>query len=126
MLWGLAAFLLNFVLYLGPVVFAFALFIGGIVQFEGAISFLPAALYVAMNLTEGQFVTPALVGRHMKVNPLLVFLSLVFWLWLWGPIGGVVAIPFLVWTLFLVGELRDPTHRQRSVLLANGQPTAAE
>ncbi|MXQ08123.1 AI-2E family transporter [Alphaproteobacteria bacterium GH1-50] len=126
MLWGLAAFLLNFVLYLGPVLFAISLVVGGIVQFDGPYSFLPATIYVAMNLTEGQFVTPALVGRHMRVNPLLVFLSLVFWLWLWGPIGGVVAIPILVWALFVVGELTQPATPQHELLQANGRLAVAE
>jgi predicted PurR-regulated permease PerM len=104
-LWGLAAFLLNFVLYLGPAALAAAFLIAGIIAFEGVMSVVPALLYVFMNMTEGQFVTPALVGRQMKVNPLLVFISLIFWLWLWGPIGGIVAIPVLVWTLYLFGRL---------------------
>lgn len=105
LIWGLAAFLINFVLYLGPAVLAVTLLIAGIVTFNGAMSFVPMVLYVSMNMTEGQFVTPALVGQQMKVNPLLVFMSLVFWLWLWGPIGGVVAIPVLVWWLYILGHL---------------------
>lgn len=105
LLWGIAAFLLNFILYLGPACLALALLLTGIVAFDGVWSFIPPALYIAMNMTEGQFVTPALVGRHMKINPLLVFLSLIFWLWLWGPIGGVVAIPVLVWLMFVLGRL---------------------
>lgn len=100
-LWGFAAFLVNFVLYLGPAAFAVALLLGGIVAFEGPISFAPAAAYVLLNATEGQFVTPSLVGRQMSVNPLMVFLSLVGWLWLWGPLGGVIAIPVLVWGMVL-------------------------
>lgn len=98
-LWGFAAFLSNFVLYLGPAVFAAALVLGGMVSFSGPISFVPVTAYVLLNMMEGQFVTPALVGRQMAVNPLLVFLSLVFWLWLWGPIGGIIAIPLLVWAI---------------------------
>lgn len=105
MLWGLAAFLFNFILYLGPACLAVAFLVAGIVASNGIMSVVPAALYVGMNMTEAQFVTPALVGRQMKVNPLLVFVSLVFWLWLWGPIGGIVAIPVLVWVLYLLGRL---------------------
>lgn len=105
MLWGLAAFLFNFVLYLGPASLAVAFLVAGIVSFDGFMSVVPAALYVSMNMTEGQFVTPSLVGKQMKVNPLMVFVSLVFWLWLWGPIGGIIAIPVLVWVLYLLGKL---------------------
>ena len=99
MFWGVMAFALNYILYLGPIALGSTLLITGIVVFDGAISFAPAALYMAMNATEGQFVTPALVGKRMSVNPLLVFLSLAFWLWLWGPIGGIIAIPLLIWSI---------------------------
>ncbi|WP_298845239.1 AI-2E family transporter [uncultured Roseobacter sp.] len=95
--WGVAAFLVNYVLYLGPIAFALVLTAGGIIVFDGPMSFAPPVLYMMMNMTEGQFVTPSLVGRHMKVNPLLIFLSLVFWVWVWGPLGGLIAIPILVW-----------------------------
>ncbi len=95
--WGLAAFLANFILYLGPISFAACLLMGGLVAFDGAMSFAPALIYMLMNMTEGQFVTPSLVGKHMSVNPLLVFVSLIFWIWLWGPLGGIIAIPLLVW-----------------------------
>lgn len=101
-LWGMLAFLVNFILYIGPATLAVGLLLTGIIAFDGPYSFAPAALYLVMNATEGQFVTPALVGKSMSVNPLLVFLSLVFWLWLWGPLGGFVAIPFLIWTLVIL------------------------
>ena len=98
-IWGILACLLNFVLYLGPAMLAVALTVTGIVAFDGPASFLPVAVYVGLNAVEAQFVTPALVGRNLSVNPLLVFLSLVFWLWIWGPVGGIIAIPILIWTL---------------------------
>jgi len=101
LVWGFVAALANYILYLGPPMFAFCLLVGGIVAFDGPVSFVPAALYISMNTIEGQFVTPALVGSTMDVNPLLVFLSLVVWLWMWGPIGGIIAIPLLVWILAL-------------------------
>lgn len=101
LVWGLLAALANYVLYLGPPVFAACLVVAGVVAFDGALSFMPALVYLGMNMTEGQFVTPSLVGRSMDVNPLLVFLSLVFWLWMWGPIGGIIAIPLLVWMIAL-------------------------
>ncbi|MDW4499894.1 AI-2E family transporter [Sulfitobacter sp. D35] len=99
--WGLMAFLLNFILYLGPIMLAGMLLVAGLVVFDGAISVAPAAAYLLMNATEGQFVTPALVGQRMAVNPLVVFLFLVFWIWMWGPLGGMVAIPMLIWMISL-------------------------
>lgn len=106
LVWGLAAFMFNYILYLGPMIFACILLVAGIILFAGVWSFVPALVYVAMNATEGQFITPTLVGRQMAINPLLIFVSLVFWLWLWGPLGGFIAIPLLVWGLQLNHVLR--------------------
>lgn len=100
-MWGLAAFLLNFVLYLGPACVALGLLLAGLVTFDGVMSFVPMAAYMILNMMEAQFATPTFVGRQMSLNPLLVFLSLAGWLWLWGPIGGLIAIPVLVWMLFV-------------------------
>lgn len=107
MVWGVIAFVVNFIVYLGPAAFVMVLLFVGVAQFDGAMSLAPAAAYVTLNTIEGQFVTPTLVGRHMSVNPLLVFLSLIFGLWLWGPIGGIVAIPLLLWILVLNNAIAE-------------------
>lgn len=96
-LWGAAAFILNFVLYLGPVMLLVAFGVAGFTQFNGAYALLPLVTYFLLNMTEAQFVTPTLVGQRLQLNPLVVFLAILFGLWLWGPIGGVVSLPVLVW-----------------------------
>ncbi|MFU1477378.1 AI-2E family transporter [Roseovarius sp. C7] len=101
-LWGLVAFMVNFVLYVGPIIFLAALLVTGVVIFDGVMSLAPAAAYLCLNMIEAQFVTPALLGRYMAVNPLLIFVSLVFWLWLWGPIGAIIAIPVTVFVLVML------------------------
>ncbi len=108
-LWGFLAFILNFILYLGPITVIASLLITGIVVFDGVMSFVPAGLYFLINATEAQFVTPTLVGKSLAVNPLLVFSSLVFWLWLWGPIGGIIAIPLLIWVITIGGSMMGYT-----------------
>ncbi len=102
--WGLAAALLNYVLYLGPAVMAALLLVGGLVNFDGLMVAAPAAAFMVCNLIEAQFVTPAFVGRHVRLNPLLVFMSLVVGLWFWGPVGGIVAIPVLVIAVAMSNE----------------------
>ncbi|MBF9033702.1 AI-2E family transporter [Rhodobacterales bacterium HKCCE2091] len=102
MFWGLAAMLLNYILYIGPACVVAGLLFAGVASFNGALSFVPAAMFAFFNMMEGQFVTPAFVGHHMKINPFLVFLALIVGLWMWGPIGGVVAIPIVVWLLHVV------------------------
>lgn len=102
MLWGAAAFLANFVLYLGPLAIMFSLLLAGLLTFNSAYALVAPASFLMLNAIEAQFVTPALVGKQLKVNPLVVFLSIVFGLWLWGPLGGIVALPVVVWVYALV------------------------
>jgi predicted PurR-regulated permease PerM len=56
---------------------------------------LPPALYFAIHLVEGETLTPMLVARRFTLNPVLVILSLVFWFWMWGVPGAILAVPML-------------------------------
>ena len=96
-LWGALAALANFVPFIGPAVMVLILFAIGLAEFDtfGG-SLLPVAVYLAINTVEAQFVTPTVIGRTMTLNPLVVLLALVFWIWLWGPLGGFIAIPALL------------------------------
>lgn len=96
-LWGALAALLNFVVFIGPAIMAGILFLVGLAEFDtlGG-SMIPVLVYLSVNLIEAQFVTPYVVGRTMTLNPFIVVLALIFWIWLWGPLGGFVAIPALL------------------------------
>ena len=96
-LWGALAALTNFVPFIGPAVMVVILFAIGLTEFDtlGG-SLLPVFVFLAINMAEGQFVTPMVIGRTMTLNPLVVLLALVFWIWLWGPLGGFIAIPALL------------------------------
>lgn len=108
-LWGAAAFILNFVLYLGPVMLLVALGVAGFATFNGAYALLPAVAYFLLNMTEAQFATPTLVGQRLQLNPLVVFLAILFGLWLWGPIGGIVSLPLLVWVTAFMAHAPETT-----------------
>ena len=96
-LWGMLAFLLNYVVYIGPAVMAGILLGVGLATWDSPPAiFLPVAAYLTLNMIEAQFVTPQVIGRSVTLSPFLVFLSLAFWIWLWGPIGGLLAVPFLL------------------------------
>jgi len=49
--------------------------------------------------------TPSLVGRRLTLSPFLVFLALVFWTWLWGPIGAFLAVPLLIVSIVILGHV---------------------
>jgi predicted PurR-regulated permease PerM len=104
-LWGALAIIANFVPYVGPLVMTIVLFAVGLAEFDtlGG-SLMPPLVYKAINLVEAQFVTPTVIGRQMTLNPFVVLLALAFWIWLWGPIGGFIAVPAL---LILYATLRN-------------------
>lgn len=106
MLWGALAGILNFVIYIGPAIMAVILFGVGLMSFETfAGAFLPPLVYLTVNAIEAQFVTPTVIGKQMTLNPFIVFLAVAFWLWLWGPVGGFIAIPALLIVIAIARNL---------------------
>lgn len=97
LLWGIMAGVLNFVPYLGALVGIVVVAIIALVEFPTLGAALAApAVYAVCNTLEGQFITPALVGRRLQVNSVSVFLAIAFWGWIWGVIGALIAVPMLI------------------------------
>jgi predicted PurR-regulated permease PerM len=66
----------------------------GLVSFPSfAMAMAPPAAFVAVATLEGQFITPAVLGARLTLNPLAVILALAFWSWIWGPMGTFLAVP---------------------------------
>lgn len=104
--WAVLAFILNFLPYIGALMMEAALFLVGLVTFPTLTHALAAPLLFLIFATlEGHFVTPSIIGRRLTLNPLTVFLSLVFWSWLWGPVGAFLAVPLLIMALVAVNHL---------------------
>ncbi|MGE0585968.1 MAG: AI-2E family transporter [Flavobacteriaceae bacterium] len=103
LLWGVLAGVLNYVIYVGPAIMVVILTGVGLAGFDGGAVFLPPLIYLFFNFLEAQFVTPYVIGRNVTLNPFIVFLAIVFWLWLWGPVGGFVAVPLVLifYTIFI-------------------------
>jgi predicted PurR-regulated permease PerM len=59
------------------------------------VALLPAALYLGIHIVEGETVTPMLLARRFTINPVLVVIALVFWYWMWGVPGAILATPML-------------------------------
>jgi predicted PurR-regulated permease PerM len=97
LLWGVIALLLNFIPYFGPLCMTvlFAL-LGMLTYSKVGPALTPAGAFAALVIVEGQFLTPLVLGRRMKINPLMILLWLMLLGWLWGAIGIVVAVPLLV------------------------------
>ncbi|WP_306027327.1 AI-2E family transporter [Stappia sp. MMSF_3263] len=97
LLWGMLAGALNYVIYIGPAVMALILTGVGLATSDSTLGILlPPAAYLGLNLLEAQFLTPTVLGRTMTLNPFVVLLSIATWIWLWGPVGGFIAVPSLL------------------------------
>jgi len=108
-LWGLLAAALNYIVYVGPAAMLIVLVGVGMATFPTGWAVLgPAAAYLAINFVESQFITPFVIGTRLTVNPFIVFLAIVFGLWLWGPAGGFLAVPFLLIGAVAIGHLFAP------------------
>ncbi len=104
--WAVLAFILNFVPYIGALFMEVALFMVGLVTFTTlAHALLAPVLFLGLAILEGHFITPSIMGHRLTLNPLTVFLSLVFWTWLWGPGGAFLAVPLLIMGLVVVDHL---------------------
>ena len=96
-LWGAFAGLMNYIPYLGPMVSVTCFALVSFLQFESlSYALTVAAIFLAINLIESQMVTPILLGKRFSLNPLILFIWLVFWGWLWGAMGMLIGVPLLV------------------------------
>lgn len=95
-LWGALAGLLNFVPYVGPVINLTVVSLVAFVSFDQVTYALMAPLlYLILNGIEASLVTPTVLGWRLKLNPVVIFIALTFWMWIWGVPGALLAVPIL-------------------------------
>jgi predicted PurR-regulated permease PerM len=95
-LWGSAAFLLNYVPILGPLTGIGVFLVAGILTLDWPwLALLPAGIYTIIHIAEGEIVTPMLLSRRFTLSPVLVIVSLFFWHFIWGVAGALLAVPLL-------------------------------
>lgn len=111
LLWGVLVALLNFAPYVGMFIGLSLLSLAGLAQY-GFVPFamVPALVYFAINGIEAQFVTPTVLGKHMRLNPLVLMIWLIIWAWLWGVVGVLLAVPLLVCIKLAASQLNVPGH----------------
>ena len=116
-MWGMFVAVLNFVPYFGPVAGVMLLAIVGLLTFDTPWNgLLPPAWYLMLHLLEANLITPVLLGRRFTLNPVVIFVSLIFWSWLWGVPGALLSVPILV-SIKVVCD-RVPTMSHVSELLS--------
>jgi predicted PurR-regulated permease PerM len=106
-LWGTIAFLLNFVPILGPLCGMVILLLAGLLTFDVLWqAVLPAGIYLIIHIVEGEIVTPMLLARRFILNPVLVIISIIFWYWMWGIAGALLAVPLLATVKIVCDRIR--------------------
>ncbi len=113
--WGVIAFLLNFVPNIGSIIAAVPPVLLAIVQFGFAKAGAVAIGYLCINILIGNIIEPRLMGRGLGLSTLVVFLSLIFWGWVLGPIGMLLSVPLTV-TVKIALDSREDT-KWLSILL---------
>ncbi|HEX2162666.1 MAG TPA: AI-2E family transporter, partial [Thermoanaerobaculia bacterium] len=95
-LWGVLATVLNFIPYLGAAVGIAIVALVAALTFDNPLQMvLPPLVYLALTSAEGYLFTPTILGRRLTLNPVVILLGLIFWGWLWGIAGAVLAVPML-------------------------------
>ena len=95
-LWGAMAALFNYVPYLGAATGIISLGLASALTFNDPMKiFLPPATYFLLSVVEGNFIMPLALGRSLALNPVIIFIWLIFWGWVWGVPGAVLAVPLL-------------------------------
>jgi predicted PurR-regulated permease PerM len=92
-IWGLLAFLLNFIPNLGSIIAAVPPVLLGYIQFGIGRALMVGVGFGVVNVLFGNVLEPKLMGRKLGLSTLVVFLSLVFWGWVWGPVGMLLSVP---------------------------------
>jgi predicted PurR-regulated permease PerM len=110
LLWGVMVALFNFIPYVGAAVSGIVLTIVAFVTFSDLNDILLVPLlYFSLETIEGQFITPYLTGRSLTLNPVMIFVSMLLWAWLWGVVGALMAVPILM-TLKIFCDHIDSLH----------------
>jgi len=123
LVWGLLAFLLNFIPTIGSLIAAVPAVLLALVQLGPGPAVAVAIGYLVINTVFGNIIEPNVMGRTLGLSTLVVFLSLVFWGWVLGPIGMLLSVP-LTMIIKIILESTDGT-RPIAIMLDSGRAAAA-
>jgi len=121
-LWGLVAFLLNFIPNLGSIIAAVPAVLFALIQLGPGRAAVIALGYVVVNIVVGNFVEPMLMGRRLGLSTLVVFTSLVFWGWMWGPVGMLLSVPL---TMVVKIALENTENFRWAAVMLEANPSVA-
>jgi predicted PurR-regulated permease PerM len=116
-LWGVLAFLLNFIPNIGSIIASIPAILMAIIQYDISIALIVAFLYLSVNIIIGSVIEPRVMGKELGLSTLIVFLSLIFWGWLLGPVGMLLSVPLTIMVKIVLDTKEDT--KWISTLLGN-------
>jgi len=117
-LWGLLAFVLNFIPNIGSILAAVPAVLMALIQYSPVVALYVMLGYLIVNVTIGSIIEPRILGRGLGLSTLIVFLSLIFWGWLLGPIGMLLSVPLTI--MIKIALQTQPNTRWIAILLDSG------
>ncbi|WP_210456471.1 AI-2E family transporter [Pantoea ananatis] len=120
LLWGVVAFILNFIPNIGPIIAGIPPFLQALLLNSVFDAAMVAALFTAIHMVFGNMLEPRIMGRGLGLSTLVVFLSLIFWGWLLGPVGMLLSVPLTSITKILMET--TPGGSRLAIMLGTGRP----
>ncbi|OHV85708.1 AI-2E family transporter [Ensifer sp. LCM 4579] len=107
-LWGLFAFVSSYIPYLGVTLMTLSLLVGGLMIHDALIVALaPVIAFTVIHLTMENLIVPAILGQRFEMNPFLIFIAIIFWTWMWGAVGAILAMPLALIATTIFEQVRD-------------------
>lgn len=113
-LWGLFAFVSSFIPYLGVTFMTLALLVGGLMTHDALIVALaPATAFFIVHLAMENLLVPAILGQRFDINPFLIFVAIIFWTWMWGAVGAILAFPLSLIAMIIFEQVFLPPQERQ-------------
>ncbi|WP_233290720.1 MULTISPECIES: AI-2E family transporter [unclassified Shinella] len=116
-LWGLFAFISSFVPFLGVTLMTISLATAGLLTHDTVLmGLLPALCFFLVHLAMENLIMPAVMGKRLEVNAFIIFTAIIFWTWMWGAAGAMLALPLSIIGMTIADELRPAKRKARRSL----------
>ena len=119
LLWGVIAFLFNYIPNIGSILASVPAILMALIQYSPLMAGAVALLYLAVNVVMGNLIEPRVMGRGLGLSTLVVFLSLLFWGWMLGPVGMLLSVPLTMVVKIALGE--NESTRWLAILLSGDE-----